>query len=347
MQYFDKYLTCINRNKTRKLKMGAEYYVSDFALSMSYYDIDKDIFIPRQCLFESTHFGFKEFGEEPMVLYNYQNFCFMHGGMGKLVEDITNNLIKELGSGNILNKINVEFYNYLLYNTTCNENLNDTIYYIMNDRTFGEIALQNIRNKISCEYLETILHNINKLKGISNNKIDTMIIGHCPQYLYYTQNNVTQEETDYYHVYGTMELKGNYTEDIEAYHEYSEPVDTRSQKELYEHVPPKLGITMGCPKNENNYKLYRIDVGMSRAFDIINNNICVDIDIRYLYMRRPQVLKIAYDDTYTNYKTSVLKSSIELMEEMMPRYYCNNPFSQSGGYKKYLKYINKIAKLLK
>lgn len=333
----------ININKRTERVMMAENYISDFALSFCYFDDNR--VIPRQCIFDpEVNYGFSKFGEEPRVLYVYRNFIFMHGGMGKFVESIIEIIKRKYPKDNILNKINMAFYDYLVFGKTGNKAFDNVIYNIMYDRTFGEIESsyadpQNYNNR-NCLYLEQILTNINSAKGNTTKyKIDTMIIGHCPQYSYYLENDVPNVPDEYYQVYGQIE-------DKDLYVEHTDPVDTRSQLELYNTDPPKLGITMGCPLNENNHKLYRIDVGMSRAFDPIKNNNCADLDGRMIYIRRPQILRIKYEDISNNkYKISVLKTSAELMEMMQKRQYCVYPYPQEGGYKKYMKYVNKIAKL--
>ncbi len=83
------------------------------------------------------------------------------------------------------------------------------------------------------------------------------------------------------------------------------------------------GITMGCKTCENNicnHRLYRIDVGSSRSFDLnINTNgyddiINIETENEYLYSRTPQILKIGKDK-----KISIIKSKMKNTRIHQPR----------------------------
>ena len=104
-----------------------------------------------------------------------------------------------------------------------------------------------------------------------------------------------------------------------------------------------FGITMECKNRCNNhFKLYRVDVGSSRAQDqsLLNLNKMTEIknlddEKKILYGRTPQVLQIYNNDV------SIIRSLLTntLVHQPRPRY---NTYRENKNFKnKYLKYKNK------
>lgn len=122
-----------------------------------------------------------------------------------------------------------------------------------------------------------------------------------------------------------------------------------------------FGITMECPNDihtNTSHKIYKVDIGSSRAFDSIyyNNNI-IDSDDKldeekYTYLSRsPQVLEII------NNQEKIIRSKLKNTRIHQPRYQYEKLITDnkvlelkldSGNYtSKYLKYKQKYLKLVK
>ena len=85
-----------------------------------------------------------------------------------------------------------------------------------------------------------------------------------------------------------------------------------------------FGITMKCKNEDDNYKVYRVDVGSSRAQDpdllykeIENNIINEETEKIYLLGRSPQVLEISEKEGKTEFR--IIRSTIENTRSKQPR----------------------------
>jgi hypothetical protein len=184
------------------------------------------------------------------------------------------------------------------------------------DRFFG--FKSHIPEKDMCEFL------YKKFRSLCNDMIENnikcnpekmkLVIGHCNQNVY------TSDRT--YRTSFAHEIFKN--EFIEEYGGY---VNAKgSDHGIY-------GITVSCGININKPSIFRVDVGMSRGFNLS------DYDEKHIFSRTPQVLKIVYTDNFSEPKITIIKSSLKNTLIHLHDNYIN-PYKN-----KYLKYKNKYLKL--
>ena len=79
-----------------------------------------------------------------------------------------------------------------------------------------------------------------------------------------------------------------------------------------------FGITMQCPKLNNDNFVYHIDIGSSRIFDISYNKINnIQDEIKYLFSKTPQILLI--DNPSCIDKLYIIKSKMRNTRVHFPR----------------------------
>lgn len=334
--------------KTHVRTLYAEAYVSDFALSMAYIEPNSSEVIPRQCVFFYNKMGYLELVKNselfyvaephnnPLSLFKYKNFCLLHGGlsesiMAKIAAHINSSFrFADFGSMTSSDKvdiINIDFKNDLntiIYDRN-KQIYDETIHaFIVNDRTFGRVYSSD------CARLKNTL----KLLSNSGDIVDTMIIGHCPQYFENT-SEYGWVSSEFYTIFSEMNKPDDISEEF---------IPPAFNKNKYFHAhgwqSDELGITTGCQLNDSDddtqkHGIYRIDVGMSRAFDALNGN-CTH-SAKFLD-RRPQVLNIQFigDD----YKVKIIKTNVENMNKNMNRLHCGGSNSLKNMLK-FIKYFNK------
>jgi hypothetical protein len=192
-------------------------------------------------------------------------------------------------------------------------------------------------SKIVIDNFTSFLENSNSKYNANDLKI---IIGHCPQnYLSWEEKHATSLTNIEYEDQIKQILTGPAEND-----KYN------SKKNLI------FGITMECPynhdPNNNEYKIYKVDIGSSRAFDqheAYNITKNIEDEKKYLFSRTPQVLE------FINNNAKIIKSQQKNTRIHQPRYtyeklIINNNIAElkleSGNYKnKYLKYKNKYLQL--
>ena len=125
--------------------------------------------------------------------------------------------------------------------------------------------------------------NLNDATEVNNYRV---ILGHCPQYLSTRDNNISSTfnhlitENDVVKIYDQENI-------------YTDRANLNNQNTIF-------GITMQCPKQDNDNFVYHVDIGSSRAFDeplhdIVDN----ETQNRSLFSRTPQVLFITDDKIAT------------------------------------------------
>ena len=187
-----------------------------------------------------------------------------------------------------------------------------------------------------------IVENVENLK---------LVIGHCPQYLASTlarsnetySTKIREREDDVMEVFGQDIYSGQSVFDI---------TDNRTRI---------FGITMECliPSTKLN-RVYRIDVGSSRGFDIYprdlsGNKINIETlenENKYLYSKTPQILEINTDGSINIIKSKMRNTRIHLPRptyeqhaRSIPELNIHTNPIQNHYQKKYLKYKNKYLQL--
>ena len=263
-------------------------------------DIDKKYYkdIPRSEIFMHNNHGFKLLFEDKCgILIKINNIIYVHGSLldsYKNYHDINNNINDP--------KINQEKIDSIFTPGT-------TPVKTLQGRKFGN-GYEYQQNKNICNTLSTRFNNF--LKDEENL---ILVIGHCPQYLNLSSINYDIQNDNYNYTNITNDLVSDtfmYNTD-NAIDQKSANTDAYG-KNIY-------GITMGCKTCENNicnHRLYRIDVGSSRSFDLningYDNIINIETENKYLYSRTPQILKIGKDK-----KISIIKSKMKNTRIHQPR----------------------------
>jgi hypothetical protein len=239
-----------------------------------------------------------------------KDFIFVHGG---IVSDL-------LTFKNIANA-NDELNKYAINNTKeklpldygQKNNLMSLINYkdrkdptgLLRDRTFG------FNNQEEEEMCNSLFKKFNELcKSCvdieSDEQIDSfwkyskdcdpskmkVVMGHCPQN-YWSKNSI------YNTSFNTI-----INEDCTSI-EYSQKVETINSNDTNIN-----GITVSCGSINDNPSIFRIDVGMSRAFNIKDISKDENRD-KIIMSRTPQVLKIVYSKDTTEPKMSIIKSTLK------------------------------------
>ncbi len=185
------------------------------------------------------------------------------------------------------------------------------------DRSYGDVDLMSIKykkdktdnleefNKNFCENI--LIRNLKEVCDDNNcNKNIKIIIGHCPQFKFYNSN---------------YKLQG-------FEHESNEN-EIQNLKPLFKPVSYKdyhYGISHSCSElnqNELDPRLFRVDIGLSRAFDI---DVLKTMNAEQLYnifkSRSPQVLII--DSTIKPNKARVRRSTLKNAFIHQPRSWLQN-----------------------
>jgi hypothetical protein len=188
---------------------------------------------------------------------------------------------------------------------------------LLMDRTYGDVDLMSIKyNKDKTDKLEDFNKNfcenilIKNLKEVCddetcNNNIK-IIIGHCPQFKFYNSN---------------YKLQG--------FEHESNDNDIQSLKPLFKPISYKdyhYGISHSCSdpnQTELDPRLFRVDIGLSRAFDIdILKTMSADQLYNIFKSRSPQVLII--DSTSKPNKARVRRSTLKNAFIHHPRSWLQN-----------------------
>lgn len=262
----------------------------------------------RKTTFEYNNFGYKLLMKDTLhVIYKIRDFVFVHGGLTYIKElknDFTIDAMQKSfiefikNKGNIKNPV-IDYRNNQSLLMTRREG------YPGNDEEKFHDHLMDIYKKFCKHVVE---------KNYKNGCVEKirLVVGHCPQ-----NYNITGSTLE--HVDSMDEIRSVIGFPItkkETYDENNYNVDGY----------PIIGITAECfeKKNKNNIlerkcdvnnkpKMYRVDVGVSRAFDSINM-LNMDVDqLRKAFLRKlPQVLYIKYDNN-NNYNVKILRSRLSNM----------------------------------
>ena len=276
--------------------------------------------------------GAQLMGEDGAYLFLMINdFIFVHGGISSSlinvdrIEKINSSLMEYINDdtddNNTFDTETVNDENLLTFSNEYNDGLVlDRYFGFINGKTEEEMCttLYN-RFKIICRDMKEKQFSCNpdKMK---------LVIGHCNQNLITSNNNQIFKS-------GFSRLVDNNL----VSQEFIKPVfkgDASKETGIY-------GITVSCGDrinntiDYNNPSIFRIDVGMSRGFNLMDDNEVLIED--FILSRTPQVLKIDY--TNSNPETSVIKSALENTKIHLSELY-NNPYKH-----KYIKYKLKYYKL--
>ena len=283
------------------------------------------------------------------LLLKINNNIFVHGSLRPIpIERIKeiNNQLNNLENNTVLfNRINKGYTpetNNILFNEIPqgSDNLETNEGLLLWGRHYGSNIKQydkmryddNVKEIINCKGIEY------DLKILMGDSVDTsnyhVIVGHCIQLdMRKIDTTFTQQESvdDVSEKMSGVAGTGQIDPDKDRY----------------------FGITMNCQNTDGNYKVYRVDVGSSRAQDY--NNLEKNLDNirskndekKYLYSRTPQVLEIIDN------KFSIIRSLLENTRKNLPRpayeqwRFRKNPPGEKIDYeflelnKKYLKYKTK------
>jgi hypothetical protein len=308
-------------NLNGKVKTSYSTYVSQYAQNYIGY---KQGAIDRLDYFGRGKPGAYLIGEDGAYLFlMINNFIFVHGGISsslinvKTVNKINSSLMEYIYDSNCDNKFDGE---------TNNDENSLTFSHgdgLVLDRYFGFVNGKT--EKEMCETLydkfENICHDMKKNNFDCDPNKMKLVIGHC------NQNLITSKKNQIFKSGFSKLIKSDsFTQ------EFSKPVfkgDTSKEHGIY-------GITVSCGDKKddetidfNNPSIFRIDVGMSRGFNLM------DYNEDFILSRTPQVLKIDYSNK--NPDMSVIKSVLKNTLLHAPRI-SENPYK--SRYKKYkLKYM--------
>jgi len=263
-------------------------------------------------------------------------------------------------------KIKTNLYNLIDFNNLSYENSNKIISEVYQNLN----SIKEIDCKILTEIFNNLKENITDKKCIeySNNfnpKLARLIVGHCPQYYY--SNTIMERNVIPY----------KYTDNNRDVF-YGNPIKSSTIDNIQDYKTDP-GITLDC-KLLGEYRLFKVDCGVSRGFDnnnydyinriwnIINKTNLSEENkakrtIDRLYMTRtPQLLCFDQDNTYI-YKSTIkntkihlprkifngnkIKSKIYSMDKIDPNFTkASNLINNNDPYfKKYFKYKLKYIKL--
>ena len=133
-----------------------------------------------------------------------------------------------------------------------------------------------------------------KLKEYLPDKVKRLIVGHCVQSPIY-KTEITQD-----YEYYTFTKMDSYDNVSNTFKEKIQKITNKAATTM----ETIAGITGECPTDNNNdFMIYHVDVGSSRAFDVPDVVPSSKDDLKVLYSRTPQILKIVSDDV------SIIKST--------------------------------------
>jgi hypothetical protein len=315
----------------------------------------------RLNFFKKGNMGAKLLGQDGAFLFlMIKDFIFVHGGISSTLLNFENldNVNKDLmgyinGENNVFDD-NKDTTNKLIIGSEFEKG-------IVWDRYFGfktaesehEMCTQLYdRFKLLCDSIQK-----NK-KDILDNKKDwfipmdndflcnpnkmKLVIGHCNQNSNNLRNMYTSSFKD---TIQTNETDFVYSEEFSG-EVYSGESGTAGKGTIY-------GVTVSCGNvdissgtlNKDLPTIYRLDVGMSRAFNRGTTN-------ETMYSRTPQVLKIIYTGDEPNVR--IVKSSLQNTKIHVPLLDCdpytdtceyNHKKSMDVIYMKYMKYKKKYLSL--
>jgi hypothetical protein len=308
-------------NLNGKVKSSYSTYVSQYA--QSYIGYKQGGALDRLDYFGKGKPGAHLIGKDGAYLFLMINdFIFVHGGISsslinvKIVNKINSSLMKYIYDSND-NKFDGETDNdeNLLTFSHGDGLVLDRYFGFVNGKT-EEKMCETLYNKF-----ENICHDMKKNNFDCDPNKMKLVIGHC------NQNLITSKKNQIFKSGFSKLIKSDlFTQ------EFSKPVfkgDSSKEHGIY-------GITVSCGDRKdddtidvNNPSIFRIDVGMSRGFNLM------DYNEDFILSRTPQVLKIDY--TNKNPEMSVIKSVLKNTLIHTPRI-SENPYK--SRYKKYkLKYI--------
>ncbi len=262
----------------------------------------------RQDIFNFENIGFNLFMEtKPTTILRINSNIFVHGQLSQDDFATHNTLNRWLNEKKYVGKQDPSYslINEIAFGVPESKDHNH-----LWDREFGG-EKNSVHERLSdkqkqqdfCDkvmkYVE-IFCNGDDIKCMQNHKDDMrIIIGHCPQYLlntnYHSALNTTFTEITRY---GFLDV-------------LSPPAVTSESKEI---TGKAFGITMECPhkKNPNDFHIYRVDIGVSRGFDVSltrnqmeANKKCNEI----LLPRVPQILEIR-DNNVKIFRVTVAHSAL-------------------------------------
>lgn len=230
------------------------------------------------------------------IIVQIGDWLFVHGGvLPRLVEEVFDLLNININCTKNRNKLFIEEANKLLvkkYNNTLtvNElyvwNKLTSDYGIVWDRTFGD-AVNFTEDK--CSLLPALFNLLGFKDFVENGRI---VVAHCPQINngLHTGGNVNileknENDTPSAEIFGpNVSVRCNYT-----------------TNDLKQNCPRIAGINYEYPDKNGIGRIWRIDVAVSRAFDIIGN-ICkakeMNILKDYWNARKPQVMEIKHSNDH-------------------------------------------------
>jgi hypothetical protein len=283
------------------------------------------------------------------ILIKINNAIFVHGD---LVEsyDTYDNLNQFIN--NPQEKQQIKWNNYFY------THIDNTKSLFSRNRGDNKLVNKRIFEKNSGNESEQILFCDNLIESFKEFKGDgevitefvnrlMLVIGHCPQYMNSTLDPNGQNET-----YSTK-IKEDDVMEVFGHDIYSGvPNFNRNDKRT-----KIFGITMECliPNTKLN-RLYRIDVGSSRGFDIYDKMLpqTLEDENKFLYSKTPQILEINTDGSVNIIKSKMRNTRIHLPRPTYEQHakfiselnIHTNPI-QNHYKQKYIKYKNKYLQLKK
>jgi hypothetical protein len=291
--------------------------------------------VSRRNIFNVGNYGFKLLLEGGCgILIKINNTVFVHGNLLNTYNEYEyiNNYINNKNNNNQTewnNMIGIDKEN-IFYNSLDNR-----------DRGFHtDSKTDGFCNGLNMSFKKFINYN-NNLNTNAEDMI--LVIGHC------VQSNYT--------IYYPPEPKTTYRKDDTFDDLVCEKFSKESYTGDYQNDNDKIfGITMDCNNTKDKYKynLYRVDIGVSRAFD--DNNIMkinnISDEQKYLYSRTPQILNIDPDGNISIFKSKMKNTRIHLKrplyEDMINNKNITELKLEHNHYNsKYLKYKTKYLQLKK
>ena len=303
--------------------------------------------ISRTKIFNVGQIGFNLLFEGGCgILVKINNILFVHGGLANKSFKFFDNINQWINDP--LKRSNIECWHRYLWN-------------LLDENSPLWIRTHNIKNyslriKESNNYCnDNIINEFNTFLSDLPNKYSStkfnlkLVVGHCIQSELNIFNNIDNidesnsnnilEGITYKTVINHDNISDTYTDPI-----FTGVSDSTDQTKIF-------GITMECliPSQTNNYRIYKVDIGMSRAFDNIDKITSISDENKYFYSKTPQVLVIESKFVYDNYidNFSIVKSTIKNTRIHLPRPMYEQSINSNSELNlikytnKYLKYKNK------